>query len=93
MEVNPIHLAGISTSQVRHHAGMENGTPPPAKHPSSEPQLPIIDINDDSLTREEKDYFVTAFPGAAKDIQQHVTYQKNGARPSATLGTVVDRKG
>jgi hypothetical protein len=92
MEVNSVHLAGIPASPVRHGTGLD-GAPPPAKAPLSEPQRPVIEIDDDSLTGEEQDYFGAAFPGAAKDIRQHVTYQKNGARPSATLGTVVDRKG
>jgi hypothetical protein len=45
------------------------------------------------LTKAEQEYFASAFPGSATEIRQHATYQKNGSRPHAVVGTVVDRKG
>jgi hypothetical protein len=41
----------------------------------------------------EKQYFEGLFPSAAGEIRSYSPYQKNGARQSAGLGTLVDVKG
>jgi hypothetical protein len=46
-----------------------------------------------TLTPVEKEFFASVFPASAKEIRQHVVYQKNGIQQPALVGSVVDRKG
>ena len=48
---------------------------------------------DTVISDAEKQYFEGLFPSAADEIRSYSPYQRNGARQSAGLGTLVDVKG
>ena len=74
------------------------GAVPPRPVPVTEKKIPVPGTGRESqdenrLTQPEEEYFAAAFPSAAKEIHQHVLYQKEGIRKPAALGSVIDRRG
>lgn len=90
MNVNRLSSAAVQTSQL--HVQTKETTSPTSQ-PTGETSQTVLPPNKIKFTRAEKEYFANAFPTAAKEIRQHVLYQKNGVQQSSSLGTVVDRRG
>jgi hypothetical protein len=90
MDVTRLNSAAVQTSQLR---SQSKPTTLPASERAEEKREAAPSPTKIKFTRAEKEYFADAFPGAAKDIRQHVLYRKDGVQRSSPLGTVVDRRG
>ncbi|HCV42269.1 MAG TPA: hypothetical protein DGH68_02205 [Bacteroidetes bacterium] len=90
MDVNRLNSTAVQTAQLRPQT---KEVTPPTIQPADELSKLAPAPNKVRFTRAEKEYFAEAFPAAAKEIHQHVLYQKNGVQRLPSLGTVVDRRG
>ncbi len=84
----PTYAAGNQSSVIKgKHAGA-------AKAKAAQPVQAASDAPAEGvITDDEKQFFETLFPAASQEIRSYSPYSRNGVRPSAALGSLVDRKG
>lgn len=90
LEINRTNSSPVQALPLRSTAAGQKQLVPAADPQESELQGSIDKVR---ITRPEEEYFASAFPSAAKEIRQHVLYQKTGIQRQSSLGSVVDRKG
>ena len=90
LEINRLNSGLVQTVQPRSPAVGMKQVAPGVDAQESEPQLSMDKVK---LTESEEEYFASAFPLAAKEIRQHVLYQRTGIQRPSSLGSVIDRKG
>lgn len=88
MEINKMNSGGTQGVSPRTPPAIHKTIPPATALPGSE----APGSTDPVVTKTEEEYFATAFPSAAKEIRQHVLYQKTGIQQSPSLGSFIDRR-
>ena len=90
LEINRTNASLAQAVQPHSPAAGQKLVAPGGDVQGSEPQS---SVDKPKLTQSEEEYFASAFPSAAKEIRQHVLYQKTGIQRTSARGSVIDRKG